>query len=83
MSRVALARAGAVVGLAIYNAHLLDLPFAAAVYAKLLRAPLSLADLRDVEPATFRSLSQLLEYPAARVEADMGLTFQVRPRRAA
>lgn len=41
---------GVLVGLAIYNATLLDLHFPLAVYRKLLGLPVSLADLEDIDP---------------------------------
>lgn len=72
--------AGVVIGLAIYNAHVLNFAFPSAVYQKLLGRPPTLANLRDADPAVFSSLTHLLEYPADRVEADMCLTFQVLPR---
>jgi hypothetical protein len=67
-----------VIGLAIYNAHTLNIAFAPAVYKKLLGQPLALDDLREVEPEVYTSLAQLLHYPAEQVEADMCLTFQAR-----
>lgn len=41
---------GVLVGLAIYNATLLDLHFPLAIYRKLLSQPTSLADLEDIDP---------------------------------
>jgi hypothetical protein len=73
-------RAGVVIGLAIYNAHVLNFAFPSAVYQKLLNRTPTLANLRDADPPVFRSLTHLLEYPADRVEADMCLTFQVLSR---
>ena len=67
-----------IVGLAIHNGHTLNLNLAPAMFRKLLRAPLRLQDLHDVHPDVHRSLCLLLQYPADRVEADMGLSFQVR-----
>jgi HECT-domain (ubiquitin-transferase) len=69
--------AGVIIGLAIYNAHTLNISFPRAVYSKLLGSPLSLAHLADVEPAVHHSLTQLLAYPSQDVEEDMCLTFQV------
>lgn len=71
-----------VIGLAIYNAHTLNIAFAPAVYKQLLGQRVQLDDLREVEPEVYISLSQLLHYPADKVEADMCLTFQVRGRSA-
>lgn len=68
---------GVIVGLAIHNGHTLNLNLAPAVFRKLLGAPLRLEDVRDVHPDVHRSLCLLLEHPAERVEADMGLTYQV------
>jgi hypothetical protein len=70
--------AGVIVGLAIHNGHTLNLNLAPVMFRKLLRAPLRLEDLSDVHPEIHRSLRWLLQYPAERVEEDMGLTFQVR-----
>lgn len=70
--------AGVIVGLAIHNGHTLNLNLAPAIFRKLLRAPLRLEDLLDVHPDVHRSLCSLLQYPADRIEADMGVTFQVR-----
>jgi HECT-domain (ubiquitin-transferase) len=67
-----------VIGLAIYNAHTLNIALAGAVYRKLLAQPVGLEDLKDVDPEMHHSLTALLAYPAERVEADMGLTYQVR-----
>lgn len=63
--------------MAIYNAHTLNFAFAGVVYKELLGHKLGLEDLREVDPHVYNSLKQLLAYPADRVEADMGLTFQV------
>lgn len=72
------AAAGVVVGLAIFNAHVLHVSFAAPVFKLLLGEALALHDLRDVAPDVHHSLTELLRYPAERVEEDMCLTFQVR-----
>lgn len=69
--------AGVIIGLAIYNAHILDFAFAGAVYKKLLGHDVGLEDLRDVDLPVYQSLKQLLAHPADRIEQDMDLTFQV------
>lgn len=71
--------AGIIIGLAIYNSHILEFTFPHAMYKKLLDRPLGLADLESVHPEICSSLRRLLAYPAAQVEQDMALTFQVRP----
>ena len=69
--------AGIIIGLAIYNCHILDFTFPVAIYKKLLGLPVGLHDLKDVNGEVYNSLVKLLEYPEDRVEADMGLTYQV------
>ncbi len=53
---------GVLIGLAIYNAALLDLHFPRVVYKKLLDLPVSLADLGEIEPELMAGLKKLLEY---------------------
>ena len=51
-----------VLGLAVYNAVLLDFPLPLALYRKLLGQPPGLRDLEEMEPALGRSLRALLDY---------------------
>ena len=53
---------GLVLGLAIYNAVLLDFPLPQALYRKLLGQSCTLRDLSDMDPTLGRSLGQLLAY---------------------
>lgn len=53
---------GLVLGLAIYNAVLLDFPLPQALYRKLLGQTCTLRDLSDMDPTLGRSLAQLLAY---------------------
>eukprot|EP01136_Pigoraptor_vietnamica_P043660 Opistho-1_new@19362 len=53
---------GLIVGLAIYNAVILDVHFPLAVYRKLAGKPVGLADLDSSHPDLARGLRQLLEF---------------------
>ena len=53
---------GLVVGLAVYNGVLLDLPLPLALYRKVLGQEVRLRDLEDMEPTLGRSLRQMLQY---------------------
>ena len=53
---------GLVLGLAIYNAVLLDFPLPLALYRKLLGQGTGLRDLEEMEPTLGRSLRLLLNY---------------------
>jgi ubiquitin-protein ligase E3 A len=72
---------GLVLGLAVYNAVLLDFPLPLALYRQLLGQPPQLRDLEEMEPTLGRSLRQLLDWeppaddPAATVEATFCATF--------
>lgn len=52
---------GLVLGLAVYNAVLLDFPLPIALYRKLLGQPTGLRDLREMDPPLGRSLQGLLD----------------------
>ena len=53
---------GLVLGLAIYNAVLLDFPLPLALYRKLIGQSCTLRDLQDMEPTLGKSLNALLQY---------------------
>ena len=53
---------GLVLGLAIYNAVLLDFPLPLVLYRKLLGQASSLRDLEDMDPTLGKSLRALLTY---------------------
>jgi len=67
---------GVLLGLAIYNAVILDVHFPLAVYRKLLGFKPTLRDLKETMPELGRGLQQVLDY-AGDVEADMDLKFEV------
>ena len=52
---------GLVLGLAVYNAVLLDFPLPIALYRKLLGQPTALRDLKEMDPPLGKSLQQLLD----------------------
>ena len=53
---------GLVLGLAIYNAVLLDFPLPLALYRKLIGQSCTLRDLQDMEPTLGKSLTALLQF---------------------
>lgn len=53
---------GTMLGLAIYNSVILDLPFPLLVYKKLCGKPVTLEDVNDLDPQTYRNLCSLLDY---------------------
>lgn len=57
---------GLVLGLAIYNAVLLDFPLPIALYRKLLGQPAGMRDLADMDPTLGKSLMKLLEVEGER-----------------
>jgi ubiquitin-protein ligase E3 A len=59
---------GILLGLAIYNAVILDVQFPHLVYKKLLDDPLSIKDIEIAMPQLGKGLRQLLEYPGDDVE---------------
>ena len=59
---------GIVVGLAIYNSTILDVPFPLACYKKLLGMSTGLEDLCTLRPALGRGLKSLLDYNGQDVE---------------
>ncbi|KAG0575477.1 hypothetical protein KC19_5G006600 [Ceratodon purpureus] len=67
---------GNILGLAIYNGVILDIHFPMAVYKKLMREPVSLKDLRDLQPQVAKGLEELLVYEGD-VESTYCQTFQV------
>jgi ubiquitin-protein ligase E3 A len=69
---------GLVVGLAVYNGVLLDLPLPLAAYRKVLGQEVKLRDLEDMQPTLGRSLRQLLTYEGpGRVEDVFCQSFAV------
>jgi hypothetical protein len=61
---------GLVLGLAIYNAVLLDFPLPLALYRKLIGQSCTLRDLQDMEPTLGKSLTALLQFEGQFSEHD-------------
>ncbi|KAJ2857872.1 hypothetical protein J3B02_000702 [Coemansia erecta] len=59
---------GQLIGLAVYNAVILDIHLPPAMYKKLLGVPVSREDLRDIDPALHHGLMQLLKLSAEELE---------------
>ncbi len=68
---------GTMLGLAIYNSVILDLPMPMIVYKKLCNKPLDLEDVRELEPQTYKNLKALLDYTGDDVDEVFCLDFQV------
>ncbi|KAI9164541.1 putative E3 ubiquitin-protein ligase [Blastocladiella emersonii ATCC 22665] len=59
---------GVVLGLAVYHSTILDVPLAAPCFKKLLKHPVGLADLAELDAELARGLQQLLDYDQDDVE---------------
>eukprot|EP01124_Arcella_intermedia_P028913 TRINITY_DN5997_c0_g1_i2.p1 TRINITY_DN5997_c0_g1~~TRINITY_DN5997_c0_g1_i2.p1 ORF type:complete len:745 (-),score=142.97 TRINITY_DN5997_c0_g1_i2:829-3012(-) len=68
---------GNVLGLAIYNAVILDLHFPLVVYKKLCGMKCTLDDLQHINPGLYTGLTQLLAYNGQNIEEDFQLHFQI------
>ncbi|CAG9857321.1 unnamed protein product [Phyllotreta striolata] len=68
---------GMILGLAIYNFTIIDIPFPLALYKKLLGEPVSLGDLKGLSPAVANSLQSLLDYEAADMQEVFSLCFDL------
>ena len=68
---------GVLCGLAIYNAIIIDLKFPLGLFKKLLRQPVTLDDLTELDPTLGRSLQDLLDYGGDDVEDVFCLTFEM------
>ncbi|XP_041978571.1 E3 ubiquitin-protein ligase Smurf1-like [Aricia agestis] len=66
--------AGRILGVALFHGHQLDAAFTAPFYKQLLGRPITLRDIRDVDPELHRSLSWMLENSIAGV---IDTTFSV------
>ncbi len=67
---------GILLGLAIYNSHILDVHLPLPIYKKLLAWPVGLDDLALVSPSLAQGLSSLLAYEGDDVEDVFCLTFE-------
>lgn len=68
---------GALCGLAIYNSTIIDLSFPLALYKKLLKRPVGLEDMKQLQPSVGRSLESLLEHESDDIEDVFDLTFEI------
>ncbi|XP_045771968.1 E3 ubiquitin-protein ligase SMURF1 [Maniola jurtina] len=66
--------AGRILGVALFHGHQLDAAFTAPFYKQLLGRPITLRDIRDVDPELHRSLSWMLDNSIAGV---IDTTFSV------
>ncbi|VVC89078.1 unnamed protein product, partial [Leptidea sinapis] len=66
--------AGRILGVALFHGHQLDAAFTAPFYKQLLSRPITLRDIKDVDPELHRSLSWMLENSIAGV---IDTTFSV------
>ena len=73
---------GLVVGMAIYNGVLLDLPLPLALYRKILGLEIKLRELKEMQPTLGRSLEQILQYEGpGSVEDVFCQTFSIPMRK--
>ncbi|KAJ3069033.1 putative E3 ubiquitin-protein ligase HTD2 [Podochytrium sp. JEL0797] len=68
---------GRLLGLAIYNANTLEIPFPVVLFKKLLHIPPTLSDLEELDPHLGKGLRTLLSYPHADFEDLYDRTFQI------
>jgi E3 ubiquitin-protein ligase HERC4 len=68
---------GILCGLAIYNFTIINLPFPMALYKKLLKEDVDLADLRVLSPALANSMQSILDYAGDDLEEVFDLTFEI------
>lgn len=68
---------GMILGLAIYNFTIIDIPFPLALYKKLLGEPITLSDLKGLSPTMANSLQSLLDYTDADLQDVFSLTFDL------
>uniref|UniRef100_A0A2C9JH74 HECT domain-containing protein n=1 Tax=Biomphalaria glabrata TaxID=6526 RepID=A0A2C9JH74_BIOGL len=67
---------GIICGLAIYNFIMINLQFPLALFKKLLKRPVTLDDLTELEPVAGRSLQNLLDYDDDDIEEQFLLDFE-------
>ncbi|XP_057653179.1 probable E3 ubiquitin-protein ligase HERC4 isoform X1 [Diorhabda carinulata] len=68
---------GMILGLAIYNFTIIDIPFPLALYKKLLGEPIGLADLKGLSPTLANSLQSLLDYKEDDLQDVFSLYFDL------
>lgn len=64
-------------GLAIYKISIINLPFPLALFKKLLKQKLDLADLKELSPTEGRSMQDILNYELDDMEDVFDLTFEI------
>jgi len=67
---------GIILGLAIYNGVILDVRFPFILYKKLMGSRYTFEDIKDVNPAIYKGLLDLLSYEGNDLEQVFGLNFQ-------
>ncbi|KAG5879073.1 hypothetical protein JTB14_023897 [Gonioctena quinquepunctata] len=68
---------GMILGLAIYNFTIIDIPYPLALYKKLLNEPISLNDLKGLSPTMANALQSLLDYKERDMSDVFGLSFEI------
>lgn len=68
---------GLLLGLAIYNFTIINLPFPLAMYKKLLNESVELADLKDLSPQLAQSLQSILDYEGDDMKEVFDLNFEI------
>lgn len=68
---------GTLVGLAVYNFQIINLPFPLALFKKILNVPLNLNGLCELSPTIGNSMKSLLDYEDDDMEDVFDLTFEV------
>ncbi|GAX73417.1 hypothetical protein CEUSTIGMA_g869.t1 [Chlamydomonas eustigma] len=67
---------GILIGLAIYNSHILEFQFPQVLYKRLMGHVPVMVDLAELHPDVHASMSKMLEYDSDTIDA-LSLTFQV------
>lgn len=68
---------GTLIGLAIYNFTIINLPFPLVMYKKLLKENVELSDLEELSPTLANSMKSILEYEGDDFEKVFDLAFEV------
>lgn len=68
---------GTLIGLAIYNFTIINLPFPLVMYKKLLKENVELSDLEELSPILANSMKSILAYDGDDLEEVFDLTFEV------
>ncbi|PAA56033.1 hypothetical protein BOX15_Mlig004553g1 [Macrostomum lignano] len=71
---------GTLLGLAIYNSILAAVPFPMALFKKLLRQPVALDDLKELDPTVGNSLQSLLDAETANSVEELELNFEIETK---